>query len=394
MPTAALALGHDGPPPWHWADLATNWTAEPVVLALAVLLAGAYLLGVRAFHRGGGSDGGNGSGAVSGSGGGGASGAARWPLHRTAAFLGGLLVWVWVTCSGLGVYERILFTDRAVQVVLLLMLVPFLLVLGAPVSLLVETASEARRARIMRVLRSRPSRVLMFPAVSTVLLMAPPWLLYFTPWYEKTLTSGAWNIGLHLSLVALGLLYYWPRLQLDPVAHEYPLLVSLVITFAEVIFDAGLALILIYGHHLIAEPHYAGLGRTWGPTLLQDQTWGGNVIWVLGDLIGLPFLCALIRRMIVTGRAETAAVDAALDAEYEAQMAERRAAKAAEGEAAEGEAAAAEAAAADTATGETAAGEAVPVAARAAVEEDEPEGTRPWWLDDPNLKHRFGGAGR
>ncbi|MGK4582621.1 cytochrome c oxidase assembly protein [Kitasatospora sp. HPMI-4] len=379
MPTTALALGHDGPPPWHWAGLATDWTAEPVVLTLAVLLGGAYLLGVRAYHRGGATgnkDAGDGTG---GTGTGTATAAGRWPFHRTAAFLGGLLVWVWVTCSGLGVYERILFTDRAVQVVLLLMLVPFLLVLGAPVSLLVETAPEARRERIMRVLRSRPSRLLMFPAVSTVLLMAPPWLLYFTPWYEKTLTSDAWNIGLHLSLVALGLLYYWPRLQLDPVAHEYPLLVSLVITFAEVIFDAGLALILIYGHHVIAESYYAGLGRTWGPTLLQDQTWGGNVIWVLGDLIGLPFLCALIRRMIVTGRAETAAVDAALDAEYEAQTAKRQAAKAAR----------------EVAVVETAAGEAAPVAARAEAEEDdEPQGTRPWWLDDPNLRHRFGGAQR
>ncbi|KJK55005.1 hypothetical protein UK12_31365 [Saccharothrix sp. ST-888] len=326
--------------------MATTWTAEPVVLTLAALLGGAYLLGVRAFHRAGG----------------------RWPLHRTAAFLGGLLVWIWVTCSGIGVYERILFTDRAAQVVLLLMLVPLLLVLGAPVSLLVETSPEARRARIMRSLRSRPSRLLMFPAVSTVLLMAPPWLLYFTPWYEKTLSSGAWNIGLHLTLVALGVAYYWPRLQLDPVAYEYPLLVSLFVTFAEVIFDAGLALILIYGHHLIAEPHYAALGRTWGPTLLQDQTWGGNVIWVLGDLIGLPFLCALIRRMIVTGRAETAAVDAALDAEFEARTTVREAAR-------------------------EAAGEAGPATA-GTVQDDEPQGTRPWWLDDPNLRHRYGGAER
>jgi cytochrome c oxidase assembly factor CtaG len=189
--------------------------------------------------------------------------------------------------------------------------------------------------------------------------MAPPWLLYFTPWYEKTLTSGLWNIGLHLSLVALGLAYYWPRLQLDPVAHTYPHLLGLFITFAEVIFDAGLGLILIWGGHLIAEPYYTSLGRDWGPTLLQDQTWGGNAIWVLGDLVGLPFICAMIRRMIVDGRAETVAVDAALDAEDEARALARAAART------EGTAVAAE----------------------------EPEGTRPWWLDDPNLRHRFSREG-
>lgn len=135
MQTSVLATGYHGPPPWQWADLATSWTAEPVVLALSVLLGGGYLLGVRSIHRAGGS----------------------WQPTRTASFLGGLLLWIWVTCSGLGVYERILFTDRAVQVVLLLMVVPLLLALGAPVSLLVETSPPARRERILRALRSGPS---------------------------------------------------------------------------------------------------------------------------------------------------------------------------------------------------------------------------------------------
>lgn len=165
----------------------------------------------------------------------------------------------------------------------------------------------------------------MFPAISTALLMAPPWLLYFTPWYEKSLSSGAWNIGTHVALVLLGLAYFWPRLQLDPVGHEYPHLVGLFITFAEVIFDAALGIVLIYGGHIVAEHYYTALARPWGPSLAQDQTWGGNSLWVLGDLVGLPFICALIRRMIVQGREETAAVDAALDAEYERQAAERAA---------------------------------------------------------------------
>ncbi|MGF1429364.1 cytochrome c oxidase assembly protein [Kitasatospora sp. LaBMicrA B282] len=343
----AQAAGYHGPPAWQWSDLATSWTAEPVVLALCALLGGGYLLGLRTLARSG----------------------QRWQPTRTLAFFGGLLLWIWVTCSGIGVYERILFTDRAVQVVLLLMLVPLLIALGAPVSLLVEAAPPARRERILRALRSRPSKLLMFPAVSTALLMAPPWLLYFTPWYEKSLSSGAWNIGLHVSLVLLGLAYFWPRLQLDPVGHEYPHLLGLFITFAEVIFDAALGIVLIYGGHIVAEHYYVALGRPWGPSIAQDQTWGGNSLWVLGDLVGLPFLCALIRRMIVEGRAETAAVDAALDAQFAAAAAKAAATAATVGEP-------------GAADGEGAEG-AAPVEAEV--------GLRPWWLDDPNLKHRFGG---
>src|SRR5258708_7394644 len=102
MRITALAAGPGGPPAWRGADLITSWTAEPAVLALTLLMGVAYLYGVRRLHRAGGS----------------------WQPTRTIAFLGGLLLWIWVTCSGLGVYERVLFTDRAVQVILLLMLVP------------------------------------------------------------------------------------------------------------------------------------------------------------------------------------------------------------------------------------------------------------------------------
>ncbi|MFJ5229167.1 cytochrome c oxidase assembly protein [Kitasatospora sp. NPDC088391] len=314
--------------PWHWSALADTWTLEPVVAALAVLLAAGYLAGARR-ERG-------------------------WPPHRTAAFLGGLALWVWTTCSGLGAYERVLFTDRAVQLVLLLMLVPLLLALGAPVSLLSAALPAAGRERLRAALASPPSRVLMFPLVSTVLLIAPPWLLYCTPWYGRTLTGGLWNTGFHLVLVLIGLLYFWPRLQLDPVAHPYPLLIGVVISFVEVVFDAALALVLLYGGHVVAQPYYAALARDWGPTLARDQFVGGNAIWILGDLVGLPYLCALIRRLIVTGRAETAAVDAALDAAEAARP--------------------------------------VPVAAAPSADASEaPAGDRPWWLDDPNLRHRFGG---
>ncbi|AUY52270.1 cytochrome c oxidase assembly protein [Streptomyces sp. CB01881] len=331
MDASAQAVGYHGPPPWHWSDLATSWTAEPLVLTVAVLLGGWYLYAVRTVAR------------VEGE---------RWQPTRTAAFAGGLLLWVWATCSGLGVYERVLFTDRAVQVVLLLMLVPLLLALGAPVSLLARSSPPHRRERILRALRSRPSRVLMFPAVSTALLLTPPWLLYCTPWYEESLTSPVGNAVLHLALVALGLAYFWPRLQIDPVGHEYPHLVGLFITFAEVIFDAALGILLIYGGHLVAGHYYEALGRPWGPSPVQDQTWGGNALWVLGDLVGLPFVAALVRRMIVQGREENAAVDAELDARFEAAAAEAQAAGA-------------------------------PAA-------DE-QGMRPWWLDDPGLRHRYGG---
>ncbi|MEY9873015.1 cytochrome c oxidase assembly factor CtaG [Streptacidiphilus sp. MAP12-33] len=333
MAGLTLAAGYSGPPAWQWSDLFTSWQLEPVVLALAVVLGALYALGIVRVR---GKEG-------------------RWPLGRSAAWFGGLALWVWSTMSGVGVYERILFTDRAAQVITLLMIVPLLLGLGAPVSLIAESASESGRARLTRALRSWPSRILMFPAVSTALLMLPPWLLYFTPWYEHTLTSQSWNIGLHVVLVVLGLSYFWPRLQIDPVAHEYPQMVGLFITMAEVVFDAGLGMLMVYGHTTIAEHYYTALGRPWGPSIREDQVWGGCTLWALGDMAGLPFLAALVRRWMVKGRAETIAVDAAIDAQIAHQR--EQAATATPG---------------------------------AKATDDDPEMMRPWWLDDPSLAHRYG----
>lgn len=346
MTGTTLAAGYSGPPAWQWSDLVTSWQLEPVVLAVSVVLAALYALGlVRLRGKG-----------------------RTWSVGRSVAWFGGLALWVWSTMSGVGVYERILFTDRAAQVVTLLMIVPLLLGMGGPISLLADVVSERGRERLLRVLRSWPSRILMFPAVSTSLLMLPPWLLYFTPAYEHTLTSPSWNIGLHVVLVVLGLSYFWPRLQIDPVAHEYPHLVGLFITMAEVVFDAGLGILLVYGHTTIAEHFYTALNRPWGPSVRQDQVWGGCTLWALGDMAGLPFIAALVRRWMVKGRAETAAVDAAIDA----QIARQREAAAAKQTAAPGDA--------------------TTDAPFVTATDDDPEMLRPWWLDDPNLAHRFGGG--
>jgi cytochrome c oxidase assembly factor CtaG len=314
--------------PLSWTRVFTAWTFEPVVLILVLLVGTAYVAGVRRLRHGG----------------------TEWPVNRTAWFITGLAVWLICVSSFIGVYERILFIDRAAQVAVLLTLVPLFLALGAPVTLLVEAVSPGRREWLSKTLKGRVSRALMFPAVSTAMLIVPPWLLYFTPWYELTLRSGVFNELLHIELVLFGLLYFWPRLQLDPVGREYPHLLGMFITFAEVIFDGALGLTLILGHQLIAEPYYAGLHRAWGPSLRQDQIWGGGAFWLLGDAAGLPFLMALGVRMFRQDRQAQVEIDREVDAQIVAERAARTADQVGPG----------------------------------------PEMMRPWWETDPTLSKRYG----
>ncbi|MEV5709803.1 cytochrome c oxidase assembly protein [Actinoallomurus sp. NPDC052274] len=313
--------------PLTWTRVFTAWTFAPLSMVIILGAGAVYLASVHQVRRDG-----------------------EWPVGRTAWFLSGLVLWAVCVCSFIGVYERVLFTARAAQVTLLLTVVPLLLALGAPVTLLAEALPPRRRERLRAALRGRLSRALMFPLVSTVMLIAPPWLLYFTPWYELTLRSGVFNALLPVELVIFGSLYFWPRLQLDPVAREYPHLVGFGITFSEVIFDGALGLLLIFGHRLIAASYYAGLHRTWGPSLRQDQVWGGGTLWVLGDIAGLPFLAALGVRMFRQDRRAQIEVDRRLDEEAAA----RRAARPAD------------------------------------APDPGPEMMRPWWETDPILSKRYG----
>src|SRR5262249_57478659 len=78
--------------------------------------------------------------------------------------------------------------------------------------------------------------------------------------------------------------------------------------------DGALGLAIIADEHLIAGAYYQALGRPWGPSLRADQVIGGGALWILGDLVGLPFLAAMLIQMIREDEQEAAQVDAELDA--------------------------------------------------------------------------------
>src|SRR5499427_3313562 len=164
------------------------------------------------------------------------------------------------------------------------------------------------------IVRSRPARILTFPAITALVLVIVPFVLYFTPWYEAGLRSGTVRELTYLALLAPGVVFFWTLLRVDPVPKEYPYLVSLWVTGAEVVGDAVLGLAIIADQHLIAGSYYQALGRPWGPSLRADQVIGGGALWILGDLVGLPFLAAQFIQMIREDEQEAAQVDAELDA--------------------------------------------------------------------------------
>jgi len=325
---------YTGPPELTLARAVTSWTLDLPVLVAVLAAAGLYLAAAQRVRRAG----------------------QPWPAARTVAFLaGGTGAVVLATMSFVGVYQGVLFWVRAVQTILLLLVAPLFAALGRPLSLLIAPSPGAG-SRAAAVVHSRAARILTFPAITALVLVVVPFVLYFTPWYEAGLRNDAVRELTYAALLAPGMVFFWTLLRVDPVPRAYPYLVSLWVTSAEVVGDAVLGLAVIADQHLIAGSYYHALARPWGPSLRADQVIGGGALWILGDIVGLPFLAAQLIQMIREDEREAAQVDAELDAG--ARQPE--------------------------AVG-PGAGEMAPAAAQ--------EG-RPWWESDPRFTGRFQDPGK
>ncbi|RJO70158.1 cytochrome c oxidase assembly protein [Nocardia panacis] len=245
------------------------------------------------------------------------------PTGRVVTFLAaGLGVWLLTGISVIGVYSNTLFWMRALQMLLLLYVVPFGLASGKPVTVLRDALGPAGRSRLDRILGSGFARALTFPAVGSLLILVTPWLLYLSPWLPALLRAGWVDIVSRLLMVVIGFIYFYARLQADPVPRRYTQSISLLITVFESLADGVLGLVLWLGP-LLASDYYEQVGRTWGPDPRMDQIIGAGVIWLLGDVLGLPFLLVLMRSFAADERRKARTVDAELDA---AEAESRRAA--------------------------------------------------------------------
>jgi cytochrome c oxidase assembly factor CtaG len=271
--------------------------------------------------------------------------------------------------SWTGAYAGVLFYARAAQTILLLLLAPLFLALGRPLTLAIAVAPGRSGQRLEAAIGSRTARVLTFPAITTLVLVAVPFVAYFTSWYTAYFHSAGVRELTYLALIAPGFVFFWTLMRADPVPRAYPYLVSLWITAAEVIGDAVLGIAVIGDSRLIGGGYYQALARPWGPSLRFDQMLGGGTLWVIGDLVGLPFLAAQLIHMMREDAAEAAVIDAELDARDALDA--RNAAT---------DAGAAPAPVAPPPAG-TPAGPDVPAPA-----------SRPWWESDPRFTRRFSSA--
>ncbi len=274
----------------------TETSLEPVPFVLTVWIAGLYLVGVAVLRRRG----------------------DHWPVGRTVSFVvvGMGLFW-FATSSGLAAYDTTLLSVHMVQHMVLSMLVPLALALGAPITLALRTLPARPRRWLLACLHSRVAKVLSFPPLTFTLYVLSPWALYFTGWYDASLSSTYVHEVMHVHLVLVGSLFFWPLVGIDPVPGRvgYPFRVLLVVLTLP--FHAFLGVTIMGQAALIGGDWYPSLHEgpmdVWLPEPLDDQHLAGGILWGAGDLIGLVFFAVLFTQWVRSSMREAAREDRRLD---------------------------------------------------------------------------------
>ena len=296
--SAAPAGDLEDLPPFGLDTFFTEWHVAPLPLVVTVWAVGLYLLGVRALRRRG----------------------DHWPVGRTLAFVVlGMGSFYVATSSGLAAYDTVLLSVHMVQHMVLSMLVPLALALGAPVTLALRTLPGSPRRLLLRVLHSKVATVLTFAPLTFALYIISPWALYFSGWYEASLRSVFVHEMMHVHLVMVGALFFWPLVGVDPLPGRLGYPFRVLLTVLTLPFHAFLGVTIMGQSTLLGGDWYPSLSEgplgAWLPDPLEDQQLAGGLLWGAGDLIGIVFFVVLFTQWVRSSMKEAQREDRRLDLE-------------------------------------------------------------------------------
>ncbi|HVQ20372.1 MAG TPA: cytochrome c oxidase assembly protein [Terrimicrobiaceae bacterium] len=212
---------------------------------------------------------------------------ARYPPSRLVFFFAGLAAIYLSLASPLDAFASFLLTAHMVQHLLLTMIVPPLLLLGAPQLPLLcglprRFVSHGLGPFLQWPLLKNFLHRLMHPAVCWILFILSNILWHLPDFYELALRSPAWHRVEHFCFLATALLFWWHVVQPWPSRPYWPRWAIIPYLLLADIQNTVLAAFLSF-YDRVAYPTYANAPRLWlNP--MTDQASAGAIMWVPGSI--------------------------------------------------------------------------------------------------------------
>ncbi len=246
----------------------------------------------------------------------------RWPVGRGVAFCSGLLTIVAVTGTGVGGYGMELLSVHMAQHMVLSMLSPLLLLLGAPVTLALRALPGGRggpRGLLLRVLHSRAARVVSSPLFTVPLFIVSLYGLYFTSLFDAAMSTW-WGHNLMLAhFIAVGLLFFWPIMAIDPSPHRTGHGLRILELLAGVPFHAFFGIAIMSSSVLITR-FFADPPSAWGVSTLSDQRTAGGIAWGFSEIPTALVLLVVVLRWSRSSEREAQRADRVADRDGDQEL--------------------------------------------------------------------------
>lgn len=217
----------------------------------------------------------------------------KWPWYRTVLWVLGLGLLFYITNGGINAYEMYLFSAHMGAHMTLGMMVPILLVPGAPVTLamraIVKRQDESRGGRewILKAVHSGYANVISHPLFATVNFVGSLWLFYYTPIFRWATSDHIGHEWMIVHFLLAGYLFVQSLIGIDPVKTRFPYPFRLVQLLAAMTVHAFFGLGIMSSENLMLADWFGAMGRTWGSPPLQDQQAGGAIAWSVGEIPNL-----------------------------------------------------------------------------------------------------------
>ena len=249
----------------------------------------------------------------------------HWPVGRVLAFTIGVLTVGLAMCTRLNDYGMVMFSVHMVQHMILSMLSPILLLLGAPVTLALRTLPSAGRGRVgprellVKFLHSRFMRVITHPAFTIPLFIASLYGLYFTPLFDTLMGSRTGHIVMMIHFLGVGLVFFWPIMGVDPGPHRPGYVMRMLELFAGMPFHAffGIALMMASEPMVTTFLHPAA---SLGINALDDQTAAGGIAWAFSEIPSVLVLVALLFQWYTSEQRQARRTDRAADRDGDSEL--------------------------------------------------------------------------
>jgi putative copper resistance protein D len=271
-----------------------EYQPDALTLALIILAALLYLKGVRILRKRG----------------------DKWPIGRTFSFLLGLLVVNYAVNGAIGVYAHFGFSYHMIEHMILGMIAPIALVLGAPITLALRTLPTGRNSEeegprniLVRFLHSRYAKFMTNPVVALMIFDGSLFVLYFTGLFGTLMGSHLGHLFMNVHFLLAGALFFHVIVGVDPNPNRPPNIVRMVILFAAMSIHAFFSIALMSATTLLDGGYYNSIGNPMKLNLLENQYSGGSIGWAMGEFPILIALTAAFIQWMREDRKETERID-------------------------------------------------------------------------------------